>query len=219
MTVVFVCLIGWALGRPVLELGALAAMWVAPIPAAAALLLVGARRPPERPRRPEPVMLLVRLAAELRSGSTLRGALVGVLGPATGHDQAVRLAASGRPLAEVAQALELSFGAYGRITSAAVRLSGSVGGSVAPVFEQLAAHVVSLDELARERRAAAAPGLLQAGLVGGVPAAGLMGMLASGRWIELASSGGASTVVVVGGSVLVLAGIGWVAAIVRRAGR
>ncbi len=221
MTVTAVCLLGLGLGRPPQEVVALAAVWFAPLPTLAvlAVLWVRALRLDAGQTRSQTALIMVRLASELAGGSTLRSALVVVLSARPSHASVVRLAAAGRPMDEVGDEMERCFGRYGRLVGASVRLTSRLGGSAAPVFEHLAAHVLALEEVARERRAAIAPGILQASIVGGVPVVALGGMVVSGRWVELVAGGGLSTVVVAVGTLLVGAGVAWVGLIVWRSTR
>lgn len=216
MTVLAICLLGFGLGRPPVELVALGMSAVAPLPTAAALLFLSSRGvgAAAHDRRPQTVMLLVRLASELRGGATLRTGIVSVFSSVAGHESVVRLAGAGRPMSVVGEELGRSLGRYGRLTGAAVRMISVLGGQAAPVIEQLAAQVIAMDDIRRERRVAAAPGILQAVLVGGVPLAALFGMLLSGRWVSLIAQGGLATVTTVAGTISVFGGVVWVAVLI-----
>jgi hypothetical protein len=212
-------LLAWAGGREWREVTTfLAAAWVPEF--AACLLPLGILRALRDPRRKRSsdVMLLMRFVADLRAGATMRS-VIGDSGDDPGLEAAASMARSGRPMSQVLAAAEPAFGRHGDLVGSALRVAASTGGSVAPVVEQLVAQVMALDALDDERRAAIAPVLLQALIVGGVPLVTLVTMAFSGRLAALAATGGWHASVVVSGSTLVLLGassVGWLA---RRSSR
>jgi hypothetical protein len=215
-----VALLGWAAGRHPLEMvllcGAVAApqfaAWTVPL-----VVLRGLRD--RRSSRSPAVLALVAVSSELQAGATLRGAIINIGRDDDRFSQAARLARAGRPMAGVLEAMAGGLGSFGRLASAALGMAASTGGSAAAVVDQLVAQVMSLDELERERRAAMAPILLQAVVVGGAPIGVLLTMLVSGRLVELAAAGTVEAGMVGIGSALVLTGAGLVARIAHRAVR
>ncbi|GIU91177.1 MAG: hypothetical protein KatS3mg011_0083 [Acidimicrobiia bacterium] len=203
---------------PVLGLAAGAYWWPAPTAVIVGVLSLRSLR--SHPDRTAPDSeILVALASELRAGQSLRAALAAV---GEGHPrfgEPARLAAQGRPMAEVADAVETALGDAGRLAAAAFRLAAEVGGAPARLFEDLAVQVLDSEELDRERRAATAPALLQGMVVGGLPLLLLVWMLADGRLAALAASSLAGAVIVTVGSSLTLAGVASTAYLVRRATR
>lgn len=212
-------LFGWASGRPLAEVMAYVGAVGAP-EIAACLVLVALARDARRsrPAHDAEVLLLVRIAAELRAGSTLRAAVIHV-GDSGDLAQAKLQAEAGRPMPQVLEAIAPALGRYGAITAAALRMASATGGSVAPVVEQLVTQVMALDEIERERRAAMAPVLLQAVIVGGVPLVTLVAMVLSGRLVGIVAQGPWHAGMVVVGVMLVLVGAGLVARIAVRSSR
>lgn len=213
-----------AVGGPALELAAGLVVWRHPGPSG--LVLVGLagwslRSRRGRGRRSPEVAQLVALAAELRAGESLRLAVaaLGEPGPGSQLATARRLALAGRPIEEVAEALEQAFGRYGRMVGAAVRLAHHTGGSAAPLFDRLALQAMEADDLARERRLAMAPALTQGVVVGGIPLAALAWMVVDGRYAELLSAGPVQAGMALAGAGFLLAGLGAVAVLVWRSGR
>lgn len=124
---------------------------------------------------------------------------------------------AGRPMAEVAEAMGAASGRFGRIVSTAFRVAGESGGGAAQTFEQLAVQAMAVDDLRREEKAAAAPAMAQAVMIGGVPALVLGSMLVDGRLSRTFAAGPIHAFSVAVGSILVLLGIGWVALVAWRA--
>jgi hypothetical protein len=216
LTFLVVAALGWAAGRSPQEAVALVASVSVPVPFAAVVLALALRQ--ARHRRPvdhrsESVLLLVRLAAALRGGATLRTAIGEVAATEPDLERAARLAAAGRPITEVVDAMRVRLGRYGDLTGASIRMASASGGALAPVVEQLVVQAMALDDLHRERRAAMAPGLLQAVVVGGVPASVLVSMVASGRLVDLIVSGPFQAAAAVIGTTLVIVGVALVARI------
>jgi tight adherence protein B len=130
-----------------------------------------------RVRRPAPpgpddeAALLRALAAELRSGQSLRAGLEAAARrvPRLDVRRAVRLAAAGVPAAEVGAALEDALPVNGRLAGAAFRLAVSTGAGAAGVFAALAHRAAAAGEAHRELRALTAQARLSALVVGGAP--------------------------------------------------
>jgi hypothetical protein len=217
LTVFVGVVFGWAAGRHAIEQLALLATVVAPVPSAVVMLVLAVhqvRRSRPVDRRSAGVLLLVRLAAQLRSGSTLRMAIGEVASGDPDLESAARLAEAGRPISHVVDAMAPGLGRFARLTGASIRMAATSGGALAPVVEQLVVQAMALDDLARERRSAMAPGLLQAVVVGGVPVVVLASMLGSGRFIDLLASGPFHAAAALVGAGLTVSGVAVVARIV-----
>ena len=80
-------------------------------------------------------------------------------------------------------------------------------------------NLIESERTRRERRAALAPAVAQALVVGGLPAMLLTTMLVNGRWLALLSEGTASAAIVGFGTVSLTCGIGWVILLVGRGRR
>ncbi len=182
----------------------------------AAALAVVARARRDRGAGPDAeAAVLLGIAAELRAGASLRSALAGGASRAPGLPlaQAVRFAAAGRPMAEVAEELRRALPHNGRLAAAALELTAATGARSAEVFARLAERATTAGELARERRALSAQARLSAWLVGGAPVAFVAVMMLIGPGLT-------------GAGVLIPAGVGLIAAggavvwwMVRRAER
>lgn len=220
LTVFTVAVIAVAAGRPAVEQAVLVAAVIFPAPTMAVVLVLAARavRSADRgERRGGGVLLLVRLSGMLQSGSTLRASVAELAGSDPDLNAAGRLAAAGRPMFEVVTAMKPALGRFAELTGASVHMAARTGGRLAPVVEQLAAQVMALDDLARERRSAMAPALLQAVIVGGVPVVALGSMLASGRFVDLLAAGPVHAGAALVGAALVIGGVFLVVRITRSA--
>lgn len=161
------------------------------------------------------------MAAELRSGASLRSALAEAAHrvPQIELDRPVRFAAAGMQMTEIAKAVELQLPENGRLAAAAFRLSDWSGARVADTFDGLAERAAATAELARERRAATAQARLSALIVGVAPLAFTVLLVATGRSVGLVAHGGLGWSVLGVGLGLEMLGLIAVAAIVRRAER
>lgn len=158
---------------------------------------------------------IVSVAGDLRAGKPLRSVVSsGVLG-----ERLASIADSGRPIRAPLGELSADFGSDALLVQATLELAVRDGGPVADAFDRLAADMIESERTRRERRAALAPAVAQALVVGGVPAAVLVSMLASGRWLTLLSGGPVSAAIVVFGTGALLAGISWTVALVERGRR
>lgn len=219
-TAFVVSALGWAAGRAPAEVGLLVVAFAAPhlaLPAIPVLILRNVRN--VRASHGSDVLTLVGVAAELRVGSTLRRALINVAAENPQLSRAAALARAGRPMSVVLDAAGSALGRFGGLTAAALGMAAATGGSVVTVVDQLVAQVMALDELERERRAAMAPILMQAVIVGGVPAVSLVAMAASGRLFDLATAGPFGAAMVSVGAGLVIAGTLLVTRLASRAVR
>ena len=161
------------------------------------------------------------MAAELRSGASLRGALAEAVHrvPQIRLERPVRLAAAGMQMTEIAEAVETQLPENGRLAAAAFRLSDWSGARVADTFDGLAQRAAATAELVRERRAATAQARLSALIVGVAPLAFTVLLVATGRGAGLVAHGGLGWLVLGVGLGLEALGLLTVAAIVRRAER
>ena len=158
---------------------------------------------------------IVSVAGDLRAGRPLRAIVSsGVFG-----ERLASLAESGRPIRAPLDDLEVVFGADALLVRATLDMAVDGGGPVADAFDRLAADMIESERTRRERRAALAPAVAQAVIVGGVPAVLLATMLANGRWLELLSDGPTSAAVVFVGTAALMSGIGWVMLLVGRGRR
>lgn len=118
------------------------------------------------------VQFLTSVAADLRSGASVRTAIAG-----TAHHSSVakaqRLAVAGAPLDEVAVAIE-DLPINGQRAAAALQVVARAGGRSAAVFDGLADRAMEAAERARERRALTTQARLSAGVVGGLPVVSLL---------------------------------------------
>ena len=158
---------------------------------------------------------IVSVAGDLRAGKPLRAVVSsGVLG-----DRLAAMADSGRPIRVSLEALTPAFGADALLVQATLDMAIEGGGPVADAFDRLAADMIESERTRRERRAALAPAVAQAFVVGGVPVLLLATMLVNGRWLALLSAGAASAAIVLFGTVSLAAGIGWTVLLVGRGRR
>jgi len=175
----------------------------------------------ERPGPGDEVALLNGLAAELRAGTSLRMALVAGAERAPELDlgRAVRAAAAGQPMSDVAAELTGALPSSGRFVAAAFRLTATSGGRAASVFEELALRAAETGELSRERRALTSQARLSALVVGGAPVAMVIVLLITGNAQALLAAGPLGHAMVAIGVGLELAGLAVVAVVLRNAER
>lgn len=164
-----------------------------------------------RARRDEPfneVAYLQAVSAELRAGRSLRHALVEARGRAPGLDldYLVRLAGSGRPMVEVAEAASRALPGTGRLAAAAMWIGAESGGQVASAFSTLAGIQADRIELARETRAAGTTARASVAVLTAVPVCGLGVALVTGSLSELMALGRVGPVLVGVGSLLLVSG-------------
>ncbi|MEA3509956.1 MAG: hypothetical protein U9R51_00835 [Actinomycetota bacterium] len=161
------------------------------------------------------------MAAELRSGASLRNALAEAAHrvPQIDLGRPVRLAAAGMSMSEVAGSVERRLAENGRLAAAAFRLSDWSGARVADTFEGLAERAAATAELARERKAATAQARLSALIVGVAPFVFTVLLVATGRGTGLMSHGTIGWLILGVGLGLEIVGLAIVAAIVWRAER
>jgi Flp pilus assembly protein TadB len=211
----------WA-GAPAPAVAAVAAVVAAP-DLAWPLVAVAVMASASRRRSPEGsgvAPILLSLAGEVRAGRSLRTALAEVAAGQTDLDLGVagRLAAAGRPMAEVASALRGASPAL-RPAAAALEVSARTGGKVAEVFEGLALDAVDEAELRRQVRTDSAPARLSAMVVAGFPLAVLAAQLGGGGIGRVASMGPVGAFLLAAGLGLLLLGVGLTVALLARSSR
>jgi tight adherence protein B len=207
----------------VIAVAALAAIEPRLVLAGAAVwaVVTALRRRTTRTAPDDEATLFRAMAAELRSGASLRSALTEASHrvPQMELDRSVRCAAAGMPMTDVAEAIEMQLPGNGRLAAAAFRLSDWSGARVADTFEGLAEKAAATAEMARERKAATAQARLSALIVGVAPLVFTLILVATGRGAGLVAHGGLGWLVLGMGLGLETAGLIIVAAIVRRAER
>jgi Flp pilus assembly protein TadB len=174
-----------------------------------------------RPASPDAEAAVLRaVAAELSAGASLRGSLVAAAGTSGLVDlsRVARLAEAGRPMDEVAYAVEEALRVNGRRTAAALHLAGRTGAAPRRVLERLAAQAADLGALARERRVLTAQARMSAALVGGAPVALVAVLGITGRLSGLMGDA-AGRIVLATGAALLLAGMTAVGIMLARANR
>lgn len=179
--------------------------WAGLVGLAVALLIA------RRTRRPDPyqeVSYLQAVSAELRSGRSLRHALVqaAVRAPKLDLGRVIRLARSGRPMKEVALAASATLPGTGSLAGAAMRIGAESGGRVASAFTTLSAIQADRLEMAREIRAAGATARASVVILTAVPIGGLVLALATGSLFELLAMGRIGPIMVALGSLLLVSG-------------
>ncbi len=156
------------------------------------------------------------VAAELRSGVSLRKALEAAAVDA-GDADLERLCTSGRPYSELAAGTARLLPVVGPAAGAAVLLAGKVGGRVAGSFEALGRMADDEEEMCRERRTATAQVRASAILIASLPPLLLAMLVATGRTEVLGASGASGLGMMAAGAVLIVAGLVLIWGIVRAA--
>ena len=222
MVIVLGLAAGLLIGAPLPALAAVGlAVWQPVLALAAVLAWIGLTGTRSRSRPDAEAAYLQAVAGEMRAGASLRHALTSASDRAfgLGLDRALRLAAAGQPLENVAGALAETLPRLGTLTASAVRTAGVTGGKAADVFEALALLATEEAGLERERRTATAQARFSAWIVGGIPVAYLLYAAVGGKLSVLESIGSAGQVLLAAGSFLLIAGVGVMWGILRRAER
>lgn len=207
---------------PIVGVVLAALTWVEPALAAPVILAAAVKAWGNRNRRSRPDLVagfLRTVAAELRAGRSLRSAVVGAANavPELGLDRVARSATAGRPLDEVAALMAIPDGLGP--AAAALRVAARTGGSVVGVFDALTGEAVDEGSLERERRTLTVQARFSVGLVGGFPVAVVGFQIFSGEAGRLVDQGVVGAGILVVGAVLLLAGLGTVWLMLRRARR
>ena len=158
------------------------------------------------------------VAAELRGGASLRGALrdAAAATPDVDLASAVRLAGVGADMTRVAEALGPVLPVTGRAASVAIELSAQSGARAASLFDALAERAVFEAEMSREQRAVTAQARLSAVVVGAGPLLFGVVLLATGRGQVLLQHGTAGIIAGGVGVGLQVAGLLIVVLVLRR---
>lgn len=222
MLIALVIAAGMTGALPIIGVAATALTWVEPIFAAPVLLAaavkaLGNRNPLSR--HDLAAGFLRTVAAELRAGRSLRSAVVGAANavPELGLERVARAATAGRPLDEVAGLLATGDGLGP--AAAALRVAARTGGSVVGVFDALTGEAVDEGALERERRTLTVQARLSVGLVGGFPVVVVGFQIANGEVVRLLRRGPLGAGILVVGAALLVAGMGTVWVMLRRAHR
>lgn len=204
-----------AAGAPVLEVGLVVAAVHQPVVTATlvlGLVAVSTLRSARDQQVDPSVGRIVSVAGDLRAGKPLRA----VVSSGAFGQRLAAMADTGRPLAAPLEALTPTFGHDALLVHATLDIALEGGGPVADAFDRLAADMIESERTRRERRAALAPAVAQAIVVGGAPMILLVTMLVNGRWLALLSAGTASAAIVLFGSASLVGGIGWIVLLVGR---
>lgn len=200
---------------PVFEVGLVVAAVHQPVVTATlvlALVSVSSLRSARDQQVDPSVGRIVSVAGDLRAGKPLRA----VVSSGAFGERLAAVAATGRPISASLDILTPTFGHDALLVQATLDIALQGGGPVADAFDRLAADMIESERTRRERRAALAPALAQAIVVGGAPMILLVTMLVDGRLLALLSAGTASATIVLFGSSSLLVGIGWIVLLVGR---
>lgn len=159
-----------------------------------------------RPDRIDEARLLGSISSELRTGASLRMAIVAATGEGDeGSLQAVhRLALAGAPLGDIARRLAdlpLTGGSIG----VAIRLAEATGGRASALFERLAERAVDQKALYREARTLTVQARSSAAVVVALPVLSLL-LGGGSRIAQLMAAGSGGMVVAVAGLAMQLIG-------------
>lgn len=167
-------------------------------------------------QRPDELAYLSGVAAQLRSGTSLRHAIVamGETGGPAGL-AAARLAAAGTPMGDVATALRPALPVSARQAEMALTAAALSGGRLADAVDAVAQFVFDEAELAREVAGAISAAKASAVLIAALPAAGVLVLGAGGRLETLADLGTLGAVMIAIGSGLLIGGAVVMGAMVR----
>lgn len=191
--------------------------------ACAGLLLVSQtwRTPPLRAvlrRRPiDEAAVAGSVSSALRSGRSVRQALIDAVGPAASEPDPglMRELRAGRPLESLASRFATVLPATGGAVGAAVSVSATTGGSVAGLFDAIADRERQRVELRRSLDTATVQARTSAVVVGGLPLAATVLLLVTGRLSSLISAGGLGATAVVAGIAMQALGLAAIALLIK----
>ena len=215
---------GLIVGVPWPVVALLALGTVGPLPVVAAMGALGAwvvmSGGPPRDLCQEEAVWLAGVAAELRAGASLRGALIAAADRVQNIElgDVVRLSVAGAPYGSIAAAVDKAMPGR-RLVGPTLGLAGRSGGRAAAVLDRLAMRAWADVAAERQRRTLGAQARLSAWVVGGLPVAATIVLVLTGRLGRLIGSGLAGGVVLGAGLVLQLAGIAAVVVLLRRSPR
>lgn len=200
-------------GVPLPILMGIALAWASPWAALACVgvgtLLAGSKGDDHGPD------LWLAVAAELKVGNSLRGAFAGAADQ-EGLTGVSRLAAGGAGMEQLVDLMSVATSDHGAGLRAVVAVASAAGAPSAAAFERLAARQAAEERLRREKRAAMAPALFQAAIVGGIPTVLTILRVRSGGFAGQGALGGRFVML---GFVLVVLGLAVMAFMARRASR
>jgi tight adherence protein B len=164
------------------------------------------RRCKNRVERLDEARFLGAIAAELRTGASLRTSLAAAAGesPQPALQAVHRLTLSGAPLATIAELLS-GLPISGRSLRVALRVAAVTGGRAAGVFERLGERAIDEAALARERRTLTVQARSSAAVVVALPVLSLM-LGGAARIGELITAGGGGAIVAATGLAMQIAG-------------
>lgn len=176
------------------------------------------RRRREQPGAETEAAYHAAVAAELRSGASLRAALAHAAArtPALVPGGVARRLRSGQPLGRLVAELAAPFTSTGRLLGPAVMVAAEAGGRAAAVFDRLAWRAADDAALVHEQRTATAQARLSAWVVAGLPLAALGVAASTGRLAALMAAGRLGIFVLAAGLGLVGAGLVAVVLLMRR---
>jgi len=134
------------------------------------------------------------VAGELRRGAALRQALA-IPAP---HTRLARLALTGQPIELVAVEVQTMFALDDELATAGIRLASRSGAPTGLLFSRLAERLRFAEQLERDRKALTAQARLSAAVIGLLPAAPGVIMLASGGSGRLLEPGPSRSVALFG---------------------
>lgn len=152
----------------------------------------------------------IEVGAQLRAGRSLRQAVSMV-----SSGSIARLAQAGVPFEHITSAMP-SATEEQLMAAAAVRMADRSGGRSAEIFDALGIAALETEAIRREQKAAAAPALMAATIVGGLPAIFLAWLGLSGRLSDILHQGGPVAMLTIGGAGLVGLGVTTVVLQARR---
>jgi Flp pilus assembly protein TadB len=160
------------------------------------------------------VMFAETVVGELRAGASLRSALRTACAGREGTDAIVRRLDVGEPLPQAVRGMSAGLPSIGGLVEA-VLVSGSDGGRMLPVFEELLIHAAAEEAVAAEMRTALAPVRASMTVLVGGPVGYLAWSLVSGRFGRLIALPGGLWLTVIGATLFV-AGIVTMLVLARR---
>jgi Flp pilus assembly protein TadB len=213
--VISALLVGWGvlLGLDPRRAAALLLVIVAPVPVAGLLAVLAWRARPEISTRA--ALFCEAVAGELRSGASMRFALERAAA-SVGAPIIEEMSRAGAPLAEIGHRAELEFAEIGLELGAVIQRVSRLGSPAAPLFDELGVLALAQVEVAHEIATATAPARATAVVLLLVPVAAIASVTITGRLGGYLSTTAQRLSALIGLS-LVMAGIGWALAILRRA--
>jgi hypothetical protein len=154
------------------------------------------------------------VAGELRSGASMRFALERAAA-SVGSQIIEEMSRTGEPLAEIGHRAEVEFAEIGLELGAVIERVSRLGSPAAPLFDELGVLALAQVEVAHEIATATAPARATGVVLLLVPLAAIASVTVTGRLGGYLSTSEQRVSAVIGLS-LVMVGIGWAWAILRR---